>query len=242
MNNTTKENLISIFCYNVDKFIYLLLKKVHLSNHKNTSVILINDFSTDDTLNEIKKFIEKYKTENIEIINNKKNMGYGFNYKLSFKYAIKYNFKKIIFLHGDGQYPPDQIKKMSLLLDKNTLVYGSRFLNFSSVRENMPTIRYFANRCLTIFINFIFRKKLTEYFSGFRGYFISDINKMNFDNLSDKWIFEQQLQFRIMNKNLKIKEFPIQTVYENQVSNIPPVRYCIDVIINAINFAFINKN
>ena len=234
--------LISIFCYNVGEFIFNVLEKIYSSNHHDTSIIIINDHSKDNTILEVYRFIEKHKSKNIEIINNKKNMGYGYNYKISFNFAINHNYNKIIFIHGDGQYPPSQITKMSELLSSNALVFGSRFLNLLSVKENMPFRRFFANRALTIFINLIFRKSFTEYFSGFRGYNVSEIKKIKFNDLSDKWIFEQQLQFRIMNKNLKIKEFPIETVYENQVSNLPPVRYCIDVVINAINFAFINKN
>ena len=88
----------------------------------------------------------------------------------------------------------------------------------------------------------LFRRKFTEYFSGFRGYNIAEIKKIKFDNLSDKWIFEQQLQFRVMKKNMNIEEFPIQTVYDNQVSNLPPIRYCLEVIINSIVFAFFKKS
>ena len=45
-----------------------------------------------------------------------------------------------------------------------------------------------------------------------------------------------------MKKNMSIEEFPIQTVYANQVSNLPPIRYCLEVIINSISFAFFKKN
>ena len=169
-------------------------------------------------------------------------MGYGYNYKFSFNFAIKHNYEKIIFIHGDGQYPPSQINQMSELLTSNALVFGSRFLNFLSVKENMPMKRFFANRILTIFINLVFRKSFSEYFSGFRGYNISEIKKVKFDDLSDKWIFEQQLQFRLINKKMKIEEFPIQTVYDNQVSNLPPIKYCLEVIINSVVFAFFKKN
>ena len=41
---------------------------------------------------------------------------------------------------------------------------------------------------------------------------------------------------------MKIEEFPIQTVYDNQVSNLPPIKYCFEVIINSILFAFFRKN
>tara|TARA_Y100000590_G_scaffold459148_1_gene615517 strand:+ start:12968 stop:13687 length:720 start_codon:yes stop_codon:yes gene_type:complete len=237
-----KQVLVSIFCYNVEEFIYNVLEKFYKSNSKDISIILINDYSTDKTLYEVKKFINKFNTKNIEIINNSKNMGYGYNYKISFDYAIRNDFTKIIFLHGDGQYPPSQIKQMSNLLEENSLVCGSRFLNFFSVRENMPNNRFFANRILTIFINFLFRKKFTEYFSGFRGYSIIDIKKIDFEKLSNHWIFEQQLQFVLMKKNMKIAEFSIETIYENQVSNLPPIKYCIEVVFNAIKFAFFKKN
>ena len=131
---------------------------------------------------------------------------------------------------------------MSKLLASNTLVFGSRFLNLLSVRENMPLKRFFANRVLTIFINLLFRRKFTEYFSGFRGYNIAEIKKIKFNDLSNQWIFEQQLHFRIIKKNMNIIEMPIQTVYENQVSHLPPIKYCFEVIINSIIFAFFKKN
>jgi len=226
----------------VGQFIFDVLEKIYSSSHYDTSIVIINDYSKDNTISEIYRFIEKHKSKNLEVINNKKNMGYGYNYKLSFDFAIKNNYEKIIFIHGDGQYPPSQITKMSGFLNSNTLVFGSRFLDLSSVKENMPASRLFANRVLTTFINLIFRKKFTEYFSGFRGYKISDIKQIQFENLSSNWIFEQQLQFIIMNKNMKIEEFPIQTVYENQVSTLPPIRYCLEVVVNAIIFAFFRKS
>ena len=238
----TEKILISVFCYNVGKFIFSVLEKIYSTNHHETSIIIINDYSKDNTISEIYRFIEKHKSKNIEIINNEKNMGYGYNYKLSFNFAIKHNYEKIIFIHGDGQYPPSQINTMSRLLTSNTIVFGSRFLNLLSVKENMPLKRFLANRVLTIFINLLFRRKFTEYFSGFRGYNIAEIKKIKFDDLSDKWIFEQQLQFRVMKKNMNIEEFSIQTVYDNQVSNLPPIRYCLEVIINSIVFAFFKKN
>ena len=238
----TEKILISVFCYNVGKFIFSVLEKIYSTNHHETSIIIINDYSKDNTISEIYRFIEKHKSKNIEIVNNEKNMGYGYNYKLSFNFAIKHNYEKIIFIHGDGQYPPSQINEMSRLLTSNTIVFGSRFLNLLSVKENMPLKRFLANRVLTIFINLLFRRKFTEYFSGFRGYNIAEIKKIKFDDLSDKWIFEQQLQFRVMKKNMNIEEFSIQTVYDNQVSNLPPIRYCLEVIINSIVFAFFKKN
>ena len=95
---------------------------------------------------------------------------------------------------------------------------------------------------MLVSLSLAFRRKFTEYFSGFRGYNIAEIKKVKSNDLCDKWIFEQQLQFIVMKKNMNIEEFPIQTVYDNQVSNLPPIRYCLEVIINSIVFAFFKKN
>ena len=157
-----KEILISIFCYNVGEFVFDVLEKIYSSNHHNTSVILINDFSNDNTISEIYRFIEKHKSKNLEVINNKKNMGYGYNYKLSFDFAIKNNYEKIIFIHGDGQYPPSQITKMSGFLNSNTLVFGSRFLKSSKVEGyaiNKLILNKFKQYLAECLFNNIFLKK-----------------------------------------------------------------------------------
>ena len=57
---------------------------------------------------------------------------------------------------------------------------------------------------------FLNNRDITHYFyrncneiKFFAKYFNPEIKKIKFDDLSDKWIFEQQLQFRVMKKNMK---------------------------------------
>ena len=88
-----KKILISVFCYNVGEFIFDVLEKIYSSSHQDTSIITINDFSKDNTISEIYRFIEKHKSKNIEIISNEKNMGYGYNYKFSFGTASTPNLE-----------------------------------------------------------------------------------------------------------------------------------------------------
>ena len=67
--------LVSIIIpiYNSEKFVSRAIKSVQNQNLTNLEIILINDFSTDNSLS----LIEKLKSEDprITIINNKKNMG-----------------------------------------------------------------------------------------------------------------------------------------------------------------------
>ena len=96
----------------------------------------------------------------------------------------------------------------------------------------MPKIKYIANPILTKIINVLASQKYSEYFSGFRGYKVSDLKRFNYQNLSNSWIFEQQMMFEIIKKKMKIEEFMIPTVYGDQVSLVPPIRYCISLFLS----------
>ena len=57
--------LISVFCYNVGQFIFDVLEKIYSSSHHDTSIVIINDYSIDNTISEIYRFIEIHKSKNI---------------------------------------------------------------------------------------------------------------------------------------------------------------------------------
>lgn len=72
------KNKISIIVptYNVEQYIEQCIESINLQTYKNFEVIVVNDGSTDNTLNVIKKCKEKY--DWIEIINND-NHGQGYS-------------------------------------------------------------------------------------------------------------------------------------------------------------------
>jgi len=233
--------LISIFTFNVEEFIESLFVDLKKYNHLDKEIICLNNSSTDNTVQKINDLKKTFKVKNLKIISHTRNMGYGYNKKISFDYAINNNFNKIIFIHGDNQYPAAGIDEMIELLDSSTLSYGSRFLNEESVKNNMPKIKYFANPLLTKIINVIAGEKYSEYFSGFRGYFVDDLKEINYNKLSNSWIFEQQMMFEIIKKKKKITEFMIPTVYGDQVSLVPPIRYCINLTTSVFYYFILTR-
>ena len=232
MNKT----LLVIFCYNEEKNIKPLLNKIKKYKvYKNRDILFIDDCSKDST-NQIIKF---NKIKNSRIYRNKKNIGFGLNYKFSIKYAIKKKYEKLIFLHGDGQYPSNKVTFIDNSLDKYSLCYGSRRLNTLSMRKNMPFLRLIANISLTFFINIMLKNNATEYFSGFRGLKVSRLKKLNLETFDNKWIIEQQIHFYFINKKFNILEFPIPTVYKkSQISKLPPFNYVFSVILNTVKYSF----
>lgn len=238
MNNDV---LLSIFTLNVSEFIeslFLDLKKYDLIQY---SIICINNNSSDGTVDVINNLKVKMNIKNLKVISHNKNMGYGYNKKVSFDYAIKNNFEKIIFIHGDNQYPASGIDEMMRLLDSNSLVYGSRFLDLDSVKENMPKLKYFANPFFTKIINLVSGNQYSEYFSGFRGYRVKELSRIKYDNLSNDFVLDQQMMFEMINKGLSIAEFKIPTVYGNQVSKVPPIMYTLSLFKNIVFYFILKK-
>ena len=231
MNKT----LVVIFCFNVENHIPKIIKTIKSKRiDRKKDFLFIDDCSKDKT----NLILKKNKINNAKIIKNKKNQGFGKNYKFSINYSLKKGYKNLIFLHGDNQYPPQKIKMIEKKLDKSSLVYGSRKLNFSSMKKNMPLMRLIANLFLTYMINIFLKSNATEFFSGFRGIKVEKLKNLNLKEFSDKWIIEQQIHFEFIKKKFKISEISIPTVYEdNQKSEIPPIRYVCSVIYNVLKYS-----
>ena len=102
--------------------------------------------------------------------------------------------------------------------------------------KNMPKLKIYVNKILTFFINFIFSVNCSEYFSGFRGFRVLPLKDINLNKLSNSYAIEQQIHYIFIKKGLKISEFPIPTVYDGQISRIPPIRYVLTIIYSALYF------
>lgn len=120
-----KTNKISIVIpiYNEEENIFKLIDEIHenLDNNIIYEIILVNDCSTDNFKNEIKK----HNYNNLILINNLNNFGQSKSIYLG---VNKANFEDILTLDGDGQNNPKDILKLCHVYFKNkyTLVSGIR--------------------------------------------------------------------------------------------------------------------
>ena len=103
----------------------------------------------------------------------------------------------------------------------------------------MPKLKFYVNKILTCYINYIYGVNYSEYFSGFRGFDVNKLKNLKLKKLSDSYIIEQQIHYLFIRFKFKIFEFPIPTVYESQISRIPPIRYTLEILFSAIYFYFL---
>jgi len=236
--------LILITAFNVEKFLENVISRIPSKIKKfDVEILIIDDSSSDQTLQKMKDIKNQIKDYKITCLSNKKNLGYGGNQKIGYHYAIKNNFDLVILLHGDGQYAPEKVFDMlnPLLKNEADAVQGSRMINkLDALKGRMPYYKFFGNISLTFLQNFLSGLKLSEYHSGYRAYRVNALKEIPFDLNSNYFHFDTQilLQFKLAKK--KIKEISIPTFYGEQISSLNSIKYGFAILNTTIIF-FLQK-
>ena len=168
--------LISISTYKESENIESLIRLIR-EYDKNTKILIINDFSDDNTV----EIINKIKDKNIEIIERKKKLGLGTAHLLSIFYAIKFNYNFLLTMDADFSHDPKHIPGLFNLSKKNSFVIGSRYCEggkteYKGFRKIVSVLgNYVARKILKINL-----KEITTYF---RVYDVELLKKLPFDEL-----------------------------------------------------------
>lgn len=138
---------------NISKTINNLKVACKYSSIVGYEIICIDDGSTDKTNIILKKL--KSLNNNIKIIKNKQNLGYGASVKLG---SIKASKKYISWIPGDNSHPSSEISKLLKFFRKFDII--STYYSNSYERDQF---RRFFTSFYTPILNFIFQKKIPYY-------------------------------------------------------------------------------
>lgn len=179
-------------------------------------VIITDDFSQDDTIAIAKSVGINH------IIVHDKNKGYGANQKSCYQKALKLNADIIVMLHPDYQYTPKLIPAMCTLVanDLYDVVLGSRILSKGALQGGMPFYKYLANRILTLVQNILMCQKLSEYHTGYRCFSAVLLQKIDFENNSDDFIFDNEILAQCCFLKARIGEISCPAKYFEEASSI----------------------
>jgi len=179
-------------------------------------VIIVDDFSNDNTLTEAKRLGIRH------VIVHEKNKGYGANQKTCYKKALDLDADIVIMLHPDYQYTPKLIHSIAYLISNGLypVVLGSRILGKGALKGGMPYYKYMANRFLTAVQNILIDAKLSEYHTGYRAYSREVLETINFENNSDDFVFDNEMLSQILYAGFEIAEITCPTKYFAEASSI----------------------
>lgn len=180
-------------------------------------ILIVNDGSTDDTLQKLKD-----SGEAISVINYKKNQGKGYALKFGFETALRAGFDYVISIDSDGQHYPEDLPRFAEAMEQNpdALIVGNRKL----VQENMPGKNTFAN----YFSNFWFMVQTWQYLpdtqTGFRLYPLHQLKGLGY--LTSRYEAELELLVFAAWSGIRLVSTPIRVYYPpkgERVSHFRPV-------------------
>ena len=233
--------LISILTYNARDHICDVIDRIdnkYLSQQTNieTEILIIDDASIDDTVSVIYEHISQNNYP-IKVLSNPVNQGYGGNQKIGYTYAIDKEYDIVVLMHGDGQYPPEEIDNIiQPIIDNNAdVVFGSRMITKGgALKGGMPIYKYLGNKILTAFQNNILSMSLSEFHSGFRAYSVKHLKKIPLQYNSNDFDFDTDIIIQLNDIKARFQEIAIPTHYGDEICNVNGVKYAYQIVKSSI--------
>jgi glycosyltransferase involved in cell wall biosynthesis len=177
---------------------------VELQNGIEKEIIIVNDMSTDESREEIERYLKAYPNSNIRLINHDVNKGKGGALHTGIKYA---EGDYTIIQDADLELDPNEYNILinPVLNEGYDIVYGSRFLNQKKPNVSLGQL---ANRFLTWLSNFVFNLQITDMETCYK---LVPTNVFQSLILEEKRFgFEPEITAKLAKiKTLKWKEVPI---------------------------------
>jgi glycosyltransferase involved in cell wall biosynthesis len=189
--------------YNEAKTIRQILAQVRavdLGPHVNREIIVVDDFSTDDTVAALE---EERELPGTFVIRHQRNRGKGAAVRTGLAAA---QGDILIIQDADLEYDPRDYPALlrPILEGRAQAVYGSRFLGEHKAMYFWHTV---GNKSLTLITNMLFDTTLTDMETCYKV-FTADVAR-SFRLNSDRWGIDPEITAKILKRGHRIYEVPI---------------------------------
>lgn len=226
---------ILIVAYNTAATLASVLDRIP-SDIAGLSAVLVSDnHSEDDTYDVGVAYSNRYPEMPITVVRQSRNLGYGGNQKVGYRWAIDLGLDIVVMVHGDGQYAPELLPAMvaPLLSDDADVVMGSRMLTAGGARAGgMPMYKFVGNRILTRYQNSVSGLELSEWHSGYRAFSVKALARIPFERNSDLYDFDTEVLLQLAASGARITEIPIPTYYGDEICYVNGMGYARDVALD----------
>jgi glycosyltransferase involved in cell wall biosynthesis len=194
---------IIVPCFNEERTLQSIIEKVLLFNSFDKEIIIIDDYSTDNTAKIILNLCSKYK--DIKSVRHDSNQGKG----SAIKTGIKISSGDIIIIQdSDLEYNPGEYNNLlrPFVEADADVVYGSRFLGGHYIRLHYYW-HYIANKMLTNLCNIFTNLNMSDMETGYKLFKKEAINSINIEEKS--FGVEPEITIKLAKKNFIFYEVPI---------------------------------
>lgn len=221
------KTLVIIPAYNESGSIEKVVNNVYSQNIENLDVVVVNDGSTDNTL-------EKASNTKAIVLDLSSNLGIGGAVQAGYLYAYKNNYDIAIQIDGDGQHNPLYINKMiKIMKDEHiNMVIGSRFVEKTSYKQTF--MRMLGININGVIIKMFTGKKIYDTTSGYRA-----VDKTIIEKFVQTYPYDYPEPITNMQMILQgktIKEIPVEmnqrTTGVSSISPLKSINYMVKVILS----------
>lgn len=197
-------------------------------------ILLVDDASTDATARLGREL-------GLHVVLHPRNVGYGGNQKTCYHTALARGADIVVMVHPDYQYSPRLMPSLAAMIASGEydVALGSRILGNGAIRGGMPRYKYLANRILTASENVLFGTKVSEFHTGYRAYSRQALTDIRLDELSDNFVFDNQILAQVLAAGFRIGEISCPTRYDADSSSIglaASLRYGVGVLATAVDY------
>lgn len=226
---------IFIPAFNEENYIIPTIKKIYSSNieKKKIEIIIIDDYSSDETSKLVKLFIKSNKNKDIILIKNNKNLGVASNFKKALKISKGKYFRMVC--GDDIDY---------ILTHKLVFKYLEHFdiINpFYKIVRGKSLKRKIISKLFTTIVNFISGNRL-NYYNGTVAYKSEKLKKLNY--ICDGFGFQAHITCQLLKDGSTIKEIPCNALHREKSSaiNIKNFYLAFIIFLKLFLLKFSNKN
>ncbi len=206
----TMRVLVSSFCYNESTKIERVLSRFPAV--REYDLIVMNDGSTDDSVERIKKF------PGVGIVNHPENRGAGAALRTVHEYALKNGYEVLAVVAGNDKDDPLLVPRVlqPILEEGYDFIQGSRYLPGGGYGQ-IPFYRVAATKFVHPWLfSAVSGRRVTDSTNGFRAYRTAILRDPRLDlNQSwlDKYELEPYLFYKAIQLGYKVKEVPVTKIY-----------------------------
>lgn len=183
------------------------LAEAVLAQYAGIEILFVDDNSPDGTGEIIDKIVAANKR--IHVIHRSEKLGLGSAYRDGFRVALAMNADCIIEMDADFSHDPAVLHQFIEALNENDLVIGSRYLNGVSV-VNWPIRRLILSYFASVYTRWVTGLRLWDCTSGYKCFSRAALEAIDLTTVtSDGYSFQIEMNYRCMEKGLKIAEIPI---------------------------------
>jgi len=213
--------------YNESKRIAPFLKiLVDFLKNGDYELIVVDDGSSDNTIEVVKKIVVSFKR--LKIISYKPNMGKGHAVKTG---VLAAKGEYIIFIDADGSIQPNEILKMEKMLNLYDVVVGDRSSVLSKIKQ--PAVRKILGVVFNNYMETLFNVNVTDFLCGFKGFKKHAAHKLFKDLISPRWIFDVEIFYRARKNRYSIHKLPIKWVHkpDTKIKSLDPLKMFFEALV-----------